>query len=72
VGFSEVRHFPVAEAEAADADGFPISVMLFASSDETVLATLDVLRVDGGPIQRLPSPEDLNVKRTSSWSGAAA
>src|SRR5437762_7741856 len=55
VGFSDVKHFKSAEAEAMDSDGTPIWVMLFADRDERVLATLDVLRADGQPIQELPS-----------------
>src|ERR1019366_3734010 len=47
VGFSQAAHFLVAEADAPDEDGAPISIMLFAGDNETSLATLDVLRMDG-------------------------
>ena len=72
IGFSNVDHFPVAEAEAIDSDGTPIWVMLFADRDEQTLATLDVLRADGQPIHELPSVEQFAVSRTSVWAGSSS
>jgi hypothetical protein len=69
VGFAEFEHFPVAEGEAADTDGTAIWVMLFADRDETRLATLDVLRADGQPIQKLPPVAELEGLKTSAWKG---
>jgi hypothetical protein len=71
IGFSDVAHFPAAEAEAVDNDGTPIWVMLFADRDQRVLATLDVLRADSQPIHKLPPANDLAVKATSAWTGSA-
>lgn len=70
VGFTDFEHFPVAEAEAADTDGIAIWLMLFADLAETRLATLDVLRADGQPIQKLPLVEEVEVSKTSAWTGA--
>jgi hypothetical protein len=69
VGFSEVPHFPAAEAEALDDDGVPILVMLFADREQEILATLDVLRADDEPIQDLPRVDNLVVSNTSRWTG---
>jgi hypothetical protein len=69
VGFSEVPHFPAGEAEGADDDGVPIWVMLFADREQRMLATLDVLRADGQPIQELPRVTSLVVSNTSKWVG---
>jgi hypothetical protein len=72
VAFIDVKHFKAAEAEAVDGDSTPIWVMLFADRDEQVLATLDILRADGQPIQELPSIADLAVSGTSAWTGSAS
>ena len=70
VGFSDVQHYPAAEAEGSDADGMAIWVMLFADHGQTTLATLDVLRADGQPIQELPPVDALQVTKVSAWTGA--
>jgi hypothetical protein len=70
VGFSHVPHFPAAHAEARDADGVPIWVMLFADRDQERLATLDVLRADSDVIHDLPPAESFVVSNTSTWTGS--
>src|SRR5690348_9313333 len=66
VGLSPVEAWPAAEAHGDDTDGFDVLVMLFANREQTQLSTLDVLRLDGEPIKRLPPPESLTVDYTSS------
>jgi hypothetical protein len=43
--------------------------MLFADRQQRILATLDVLRADGHPIQELPRVTNLVVSNTSKWAG---
>ena len=68
VGFANVAHVPVGEAEAADSDGELSWVMLFADREEQILATLDVIRPDGRPIRELPNVDQLSIVKTSAWS----
>jgi hypothetical protein len=70
VGLGDVEpHFPAAEGEATDGDGTPIWVMLFADREQDALATLDVQRADGQPIEKLPQPEAIAVSKVSIWIG---
>jgi hypothetical protein len=70
VGFGDGEaHFPVAEGEVTDVEGTPIWVMLFADRDQHALASLDVLRADGQPIEKLPQPDAIAISKVSKWIG---
>ena len=62
----------VAHSEASDVDGMTIWVMLFADRDQDALASLDVLRADGQPIQKLPQPDSIAIRKASKWIGGPA
>jgi hypothetical protein len=50
----------IAEAAFQDADGVPVSVMLYVDKDGE-LFELDVFKADGSPLIRYPDPKDLAI-----------
>ncbi len=53
-----IKTIPV-EAFSEDIDGAEISVLLFTSFDRA--KTLEILRIDGEPVQKLPPVEEFTV-----------